>query len=447
MLMRMPAIPRTLGFSLRVTQPSTTRTSRLTFQSAVTMEMGESLSALDSAITEMIWQTAKRKHTQTKPGLTTGTPCQRTKSAAKGRRNVKRPHTAMYSSSSWPRRFITVFRSTWHSAAVSARTCHMRPSLHEHSRIAGGIRGEAGEERHGARHAEMANRDLGEELTEIRGHGEIAPFVELLAGQTRPPPHHTSALHRAAQDEHGRGMPMVGAPVAVLAHGAAELGHGQHHYVAHALPQITIEGGQALGEFREAEGELSALVALVGVRVPSPHVGEGDLEPNVGLDELGDLPQAVAEPTPRILRAVVGREALGIGGLEQLHRVEGLAARAVEDVVHALLVERLEATPRIDPARGRSPHLLFHVEVRHRPHGHRADISPEGPWKLRSHGYRAKGRGAVDRRGLEPAREPALRRGLHAGRAAGVDDGEASIVPERLERTHGGMQPEEAVEV
>src|SRR5215510_4930560 len=465
MLMRMPATPRALGFSLRVTYPRTTRTSKLTFQRAVTMEMGESLSALDSAITEMIWQTAKRKHTQTKPGLTTGTPCQRTKRAAKGRRNVKRPHTAMYSSSSWPRRFITVLRSTWHSAAVSARTCHMRPSLHEHSGIAGGIRGEAGEERSGARHAEMANRDLGEELTEIRGHGEIAPFVELLARKARPLPHHASALHRAAQDEHGRGMSVVGAPVAVLAHGAAELRHGQHDHVAHALPQVAIEGGQVLGELGETEGELPALVALVGVRVPAPHVGEGDLEPDVGLDELGNLSQAVAKPTPRILRAVLGREALRIGGLEQLHRVEGLAARAVEDVAHALLVQRLEAPPRVDPARSRSPHFLFHVEVRHRPHGHRADVSSESPGKLRPHGHRAEGPGTVDGHGLQPAREPAVRRGLHpgrarlhvvlgvevrtrgVGRAAGVDDGESPILPERLERAHGGMQPEEPVEV
>src|SRR5215472_13466078 len=334
MLMRMPAIPRTLGFSLRVTQPSTTRTSRLTFQSAVTMEMGESLSALDSAITEMIWQTAKRRHAQTKPGLMTGTPCQRTKSTAKGRRNVKRPHTAMYSSSSWPRRFITALRITWHSAAVSARACHMRPSLHEHSGMTGGIRGEAGEERSRTRHAEMANRDLGEELTEIRGHGEITPFVELLARKARPLPDYASALHGAAQDEHGRGMSVVGAPVAVLAHGAAELRHGQHHHVAHALPQIAIEGGQALGELGKTEGELPALIPLVRVGVPATHVGEGDLEADVGLDELGDLLQDVAEPAARILRAVLGWEALGIGRLEHLHRVEGLAARSVQDVVH-----------------------------------------------------------------------------------------------------------------
>src|SRR5215469_11616250 len=324
------------------------------------MEMGESLSALDSAITEMIWQTAKRKHTQTKPGLTTGTPCQRTKRAAKGRRNVKRPHTAMYSSSSWPSRFITVLRMTWHSAAVSARASHMRPSLHEHSGMAGGIRGETGEERRCARHAEMAHGDLREELTEIRGHGEIATLVELLACEPRPLPHHAAAPHGAAQDEHGGGMAVVGAPVAVLAHGAAELRHGEHHHIAHALSQIAVESGEALGELGEAEGELAALVALIGVGVPAAHVGEGDLEADVGLDELGDLLQAVAEAAAWILRAVLGREALRIGRPEHLHRIERLAAGAVEDVADALLVQRLEAAPRVDAARCPSLHLLLH---------------------------------------------------------------------------------------
>src|SRR5215467_10858826 len=166
--------------------------------------MGESFSALESAITEMIWLTAKSRHTHTKPGWMTGTPCHRTKRPAKGRRNVKRPHTAMYSSSSWPRRFITVLRITWHSAAISARASHMRPSLHEHSRIAGGIRAETGKERRRARHAEVAHGDLGEELTEIRFHGEVSTLVELLARESRPLPHHAAALHGAAQDEHGR---------------------------------------------------------------------------------------------------------------------------------------------------------------------------------------------------------------------------------------------------
>jgi len=86
---------------------------------------------------EMVWQTPKVKQARTNPGLMGGTPFHSTKSAANGSRKVKRPQTLMYSSSECPRRFITVFRSTWQSAATSARTNHMQRILHEHSRVLG----------------------------------------------------------------------------------------------------------------------------------------------------------------------------------------------------------------------------------------------------------------------------------------------------------------------
>jgi hypothetical protein len=46
--------------------------------------------------------------------------------------------------------------------------------------------------------------------------------------------------------------------------------------------------------------------------VPAADVGKGDLEPDVGPDQLRDLPQAVAEPAARIDGAV--------GRLEPLRR-------------------------------------------------------------------------------------------------------------------------------
>src|SRR5262249_53011966 len=88
------------------------------------MEISASLSALESAIVEMVWHTAKQAHASQKPGLIGGTPFHSTKAAANGSRKVKRPHTLMYSSSESPSRFITVLRSTWQSAATSARTSH-----------------------------------------------------------------------------------------------------------------------------------------------------------------------------------------------------------------------------------------------------------------------------------------------------------------------------------
>src|SRR5262249_11175115 len=100
------------------------------------MEISVSLSALESAMVEMVWHTAKQAHASQKPGLIAGTPFHSTKAAANGSRKVKRPHTLMYSSSECPSRFITVLRSTWQSAAASPGTSHTG------ARLAG-----AGEER------------------------------------------------------------------------------------------------------------------------------------------------------------------------------------------------------------------------------------------------------------------------------------------------------------
>src|SRR5262245_6593985 len=96
-LTRIPAKPRALGISPRVTKASPTRTSRLTFHSAVTIEICESFSALDSAIVEIVWHTAKQAHAHTNPGRIGGTPCHSTNRAANGSRKVKRPQTLMYS--------------------------------------------------------------------------------------------------------------------------------------------------------------------------------------------------------------------------------------------------------------------------------------------------------------------------------------------------------------
>src|ERR671937_1138560 len=106
-------------------------TSRLTFQSAVTSEICESLSALDSASVEMVCETPKSTHQSRNPGFRTGHPLARQKSSAKGRRNVNRPQTLMYSSRAWPRRFMAVLRRTLKSAEASARITHTAASRHE----------------------------------------------------------------------------------------------------------------------------------------------------------------------------------------------------------------------------------------------------------------------------------------------------------------------------
>ena len=117
--------PDALGRSPIVTHATASSTTRLTFHSAVTSEISESLSAFDRASVDSVWQTPNTAHQATKPGLSTGKPPSRQPPSANGSRKVKRPQTLMYSSSACPRRFMAVLRSTWNSAAAIARTSHM----------------------------------------------------------------------------------------------------------------------------------------------------------------------------------------------------------------------------------------------------------------------------------------------------------------------------------
>ena len=72
---------------------------------------------------------------------------------------------------------------------------------------------------------------------------------------------------------------MIGAAVAVFARCAAEFGHRQDHHVVGAFLHIGVESRQPLREFRQAQRELALRRALIGVRVPSADVREGDFKP------------------------------------------------------------------------------------------------------------------------------------------------------------------------
>ena len=90
-------------------------------------------------------------------------------------------------------------------------------------------------------------------------------------------------------------MPVIGATVSVLADGASELGHRQHDNVGHPLAQIGCERGDAACEIVEPGSKQSLSGALVDVSVPAADLCERDLESEIALDQLGDLPQCLAE--------------------------------------------------------------------------------------------------------------------------------------------------------
>ena len=312
----------------------------------------------------------------------------------------------------------------------------------------------------------MALRDLGEEMAEVGGHREVAPLEELLAAEARPAPVHLAAAHRPAQHQHGGGVAVIRAPVAVLPDGAPELRHGEHDHVGHAVAQIAVQRGQPLGEVGEPVGELPSLGALGGVSVPAAGVRERDLQPHVGPDELGDLPQALAEAPAR--------------DTARRWRGPGPAGSALRSIFTASKVSRpvpwrrsrtplsyMDSKPRraftapgiAGPASdftSKSAMLLIATA----PASPRSTRGSREPMATARNGD-APGRGvAWSPRASQPSggalhagrsrfhvvlRVEVRARGV--GRAAGVDHGEPARVPQRLERRQRRVQAEEAVEV
>src|SRR5437016_4225624 len=199
----------------------------------------------------------------------------------------------------------------------------------------------AGEERR-RQDAEVGASDLAEERAEVGRHREVAPLEALLAREPRPASIDTAPADPAPQDEHRGRVAVVGAAVAVLADRAPELGHGEDDDVGHPVAEILREGGERPAELAQPGGELALLGTLADVGVPALHVGEGDLEPDIRLDELGDLAHRLAERAARVEGAVRRRHARRVGAPEHLHRLERLAPRARQEVAHAPGVERLE---------------------------------------------------------------------------------------------------------
>ena len=206
-------------------------------------------------------------------------------------------------------------------------------------------------------------------------------------------------------------MTVIGAAIAVLRDGSTELRHRQHDDVGHAIAEILGEGGERRAEIVQARGELTLLGALAHVRVPTVGVSERDFEPDVGADQLGDLPQRLAQARPGILGVVRGRQPAGVGSLQHANGLERLASGAVQQIVHALRIERLESL-----ARGRRLARCAHVEAVERRERDRAGVATQGAGQGGAERDGAEGRG---RRGLRDrrAREPAVGRGLHARRA------------------------------
>src|SRR6185312_3085567 len=96
-----------------------------------------------------------------------------------------------------------------------------------------------------------------------------------------------------------------------------------------------------VGEAAQAVGELALNGALVDVVVPSADVGEGDLDADIGFNELRELLETVAEGLVRIQCTAGGLVGLGVEAFEQVQSLECVLLEA------GLVVERLEVVGAI----------------------------------------------------------------------------------------------------
>ena len=149
-------------------------------------------------------------------------------------------------------------------------------------------------------------------------------------------------LHVAAEGEEAGAVAVVGAAVAVLAGGPAELAHRQHHDVGHPVAEVGVERGQRPAEVEQLAGELAERAALVGVRVPAVALDERDLDADVGLDELGDLKQRSTDRRAGVIGVVGGLVLRGVGLPQKAMASKDSLAGAVEGFVDGAGVEAFE---------------------------------------------------------------------------------------------------------
>src|SRR4029077_9254788 len=192
-------------------------------------------------------------------------------------------------------------------------------------------------------HPEMLLNDLAEDAAKVGGDGEVAPLIKLAVVQTRPFRIDLATLDVATHHEHAVGVAVVGATVAVLVRGAAELRHAEEDDVRHLVAHVLMERGEALAEVAQQIRKLALHAAFVYVMVPAAAIEESDLEADVRFDELGNFHEALPVTALRILRAVRGLIIVGMEFLQAVNRFEGFLADAVHGLIHGLRVHRFKA--------------------------------------------------------------------------------------------------------
>src|SRR6202041_2873230 len=191
--------------------------------------------------------------------------------------------------------------------------------------------------------AEVLGHDFAEHAAVVGCHRQIASLVQLTIVHSRPARVHLSALDVAAHQQHAVGMTVIGAAVAVFMCRPAEFRHADEHDVSHAIAHILMERGDSLPQIAKQIRELSLHATLIDVVVPASAVKEGNFQTQVGLEEFGNLHEALAESAVGIVCAVIRGIGIGTDFLQLVNGFEGFLADAAHRLVNCLGVHRLKA--------------------------------------------------------------------------------------------------------
>ena len=108
----------------------------------------------------------------------------------------------------------------------------------------------------------MLAGQLAEDGAEVRGHGQVASFVEGGGREAGEVAVDLAAVHLVAQHEEAGAVAVVGASGAVLADGAAELGHGGEENLILVGAEVRPESLDGLGELgRKAQEKILGIPA------------------------------------------------------------------------------------------------------------------------------------------------------------------------------------------
>ncbi len=154
---------------------------------------------------------------------------------------------------------------------------------------------EAGENCRQIAHSQMLSRYFAKDAAEIGRHGQIAVFIKLFGREAGPFAQHVATVDFVADGKEARRVAMIGAAVAVLPRGASEFAHRQNRDIGHAVAQIEVKRFESRSELIQAPRQLALRTALIDVRVPAAALGERDFDADIGLNELRDLLQRIAQ--------------------------------------------------------------------------------------------------------------------------------------------------------